>query len=177
MSITKISTVSVGAGGVASIDFNSIPGTMTDLLILLSVRGSVSAQSDEMLLTFNGSTSGYSYKQMYGSGSSPGSGGNGSAAFIAGLWQNLNTSTTSAFGSSSIYIPNYSGSTTKSITAENVSETNATGAYSSISTGFWTGTSAITSLSLKFGSGTIQQYSSATLYGVTKGSLAGVTVS
>lgn len=177
MSMTKIATVTVGGGGASSIDFNSISSSFTDLLLELSVRGSVSAQADEMLLTFNGSTSGYSYRQLYGSGSSAGSGSNGSASFIAGIWQDLNSSTSNTFGNGTLYIPNYAGSTNKTVMGDGVSETSATSAYGGIVAGLWSNTSAITSMSLKFGSGTLLQYSTATLYGITKGSLAGVTVS
>lgn len=177
MAVTKIQTVTVGAGGAASIDFTSIPGTYTDLMVVLSARGSVSAVADEMLLTFNSSASGYSARDLYGNGSSAASSSSSGAAFIAKIWMPLATATSNTFGSAQIYIPNYAGATNKSISSDSAAETNATTTYANIMAGLWANTSAITSITIKFGSGNIVQYSSATLYGIKSGSSGGVTVS
>ena len=49
-----IATVTVGAGGAASIDFTSIPGTYTDLLVLISARSTRSTDyRDELFIRFN----------------------------------------------------------------------------------------------------------------------------
>jgi hypothetical protein len=54
-------------GSVANIDFTSIPGTYTDLLIVASLRSSVADASG--LVTINNSGTTYTNKRLYGSGS------------------------------------------------------------------------------------------------------------
>ena len=172
--MTKIATVTVGSGGSASMDFNSIPQTFTDLLLVYSVRTDRSGLvQDNTTLKFNGSTANVTDRSLYG----PGSGSGLSATSTGGLTYAVGAgATASTFGNTAIYIPNYAGSTNKSYSGDSVTETNASGAFMSIVAGLWSQTAAITSLSITQ-VGTIQQYSSATLYGITKGSLAGVTVS
>jgi len=177
MAITKISTVTVGAGGAASIDFTSIPGTYTDLMIVLSGRSNATDVSggQSVRMRFNGTTTTYTSRILYGNGSS-------AASYSPAGWAGQvvpSNYTANVFSNCSIYIPNYAGSTAKSWSVDSVSENNATTDYLEIIAGLWNGTSAITSIALTIesGSASFQQYSSATLYGVTKGSLAGVTVS
>jgi hypothetical protein len=57
-------------GSVANITFSSIPSTYTDLVLDCSLRSDRAGDSDGTKLTFNGSTSGYTFKILYGSGSS-----------------------------------------------------------------------------------------------------------
>jgi len=174
MSMKKIATVTVGAGGAASIDFNSIPGSYTDLVLVYSIRTDRSGLvQDNTTLKFNGSSANFTDRSLYGAGS----GGGLSATSTGGLTYAVGAgATSSTFGNTTIYISNYAGSTSKTYAGDSVTETNATGAFMSIVGGIWAQTAAITSLSITQ-VGTIQQYSTATLYGVTKGSLAGVTVS
>jgi len=177
MSITKIATVTVGSGGAANIEFLSIPGTMTDLMVELSGRSSRTGYADdEVILRFNGSTSGYSYKELQGNGSSASSFGNTNNGIYRGAVP-ANNATSSTFSNNLIYIPNYAGSTNKSVSLDTTAENNATGTRMVIIAGLWSNTAAITSLTLTPEVGTFVQYSTATLYGITKGSLAGVTVS
>lgn len=177
MSITKIASVTVGAAGAASIDFNSIPGTMTDLMIVLSGRSNLPDYSggQSVRMRFNGTTTTYTSRILYGNGSS-------AASYAPAGWAGQVTPSNysaSIFSNCTIYIPNYAGTTVKSWSVDSVSENNATADYVEIIAGLWNGTAAITSISLTIesGSASFVQYSSATLYGVTKGSLAGVTVS
>ena len=98
--------------------------------------------------------------------------GNGSAInnFTGTTIQALATSsgdTASTFGNSEFYIPNYTGSTNKSISSDGVSENNATGAYTRLVAGLWSQTSAITSIDLVPDTGDFAQYSTAYLYGVS----------
>jgi hypothetical protein len=183
MAITKIQTVTVGSGGAASIDFTSIPSTYTDLMVVFSLRGTVAAGVSNAKLTFNGSTSSYSGRTLMGFGS-----GNGYSETnvdqFSSPWPFINfyanvgsTSTASTFSNGSLLVPNYAGSANKSVSIDWVNETNATGAWSGINAGLWSNTSAITSLSIGAYSGNWVEYSSATLYGVLKGSSGGVTVS
>lgn len=180
MAITKIATVTVGSGGASSIDFTSIPGTFTDLMVVLSGRLSVGYTGENLGLRFNGATSGYSDRYLVGSGSgTPGSGSNawsGSSIYAGQI--NATSSTANTFGNVSYYIPNYAGATNKSASIDFVYENNATTAQDGMVAGLWSSTSAITSVTLYApGGAPFVQYSSATLYGVTKGSSGGVTVS
>lgn len=179
MAITKIQTVTVGSGGAASIDFTSIPGTYTDLMLVYSVR-LTSAASEGVFITFNGNTSGYSSRDLYGSGSGNGASSTNPYGFTNKLFIGSTDSTaqtSNTFGSTLVYIPNYAGSSNKSVSADNVYENNATAAGIDVLAGLWSNTSAITSISTVSNNGNFVQYSSATLYGITKGSSGGVTVS
>lgn len=173
MSITKLAEVTVGAGGAASIDFTSIPGTYTDLMIQFSLRSSNSAATGPGYLTINGASTNRSGRLLYGSGSSTGS-STLTDHFLFDI--DGSTATASTFTNSTLYIPNYAGSTNKSISGDSVNENNATAANQYLFAGLWSNTAAITSLSLLSIGYNLVQYSTATLYGITKGS-NGVTVS
>jgi hypothetical protein len=157
------STVTVGAGGVATITFSAIPATYTDLLLKISARNA-GASLTGMYISFNGSSSGFSNKLVEG---------NGSAAASASLAQyigveNSGSATANTFSNGEVYIPNYAGSTNKSFSTDNVSENNSTLAYASLNAGLWSSTAAITSISLNIAVGqNFAQYSTATLYGIS----------
>jgi hypothetical protein len=170
---TLISSVTVGAGGASSIDFTSIPQTFTDLVIVYSGRSS--GNDTEFQIRFNSSTSNYTVRYLAGSGSSAYSGNLTAYSLTAQVSWNAATSNT--FGSTIITIPNYAASTNKSWSADSVSENNATTAYQTLYAGVWADTSAITSITLRdIGTDNHVQYSTAYLYGLTKGS-GGATVS
>lgn len=182
-----IQTVTVGSGGEASITFGSggtLPQDYTDLLIFFSLRSNLSTNGN-CGLQFNGLTTNQSGRALYGTGSSAGSfaistsGNQNILAYISDSSQTANT-----FGNGSFYIPNYTSSVAKSVSVDGVAENNATGAASSIMAGLWNATAAITSVTLvpvsgssNLPSGTFAQYSSASLFGITKGSDGIVTVS
>ncbi len=171
----KIQTVTVGAGGAATIDFTSIPQTYTDLKIVLSIRWS-DAGTDTLGVQFNSSTSGYSARWVTGNGASASSGSDTSSPLALG-YQALGGSgtTASVFGNAEIYIPNYTSSNNKSVMSDTVSENNATTAWQALNAGLWSNSAAITSVTLKpySGAGTFVQYSTATLYGVSNVPAAG----
>jgi hypothetical protein len=175
---TLISSVTVTAGGgAASIDFTSIPQTFTDLVVVYSLRNNAGAGgvSDFVQMDINGDTTSgnYAWKELYGTGSGRAT-QNGSAGVIGRYVQNA---TASVFGNGLVFIPNYTGSTGKTVSCESVTENNAAESYLSIMAMRWTGTATITSLSLKSNGGqTLSQYSTAYLYGTLKGS-GGATVS
>jgi hypothetical protein len=85
--------------------------------------------------------------------------------------------TANTFGNSSIYIPNYSGATNKSYSADGVNETNATQAFQELDASLWSNTASITQVTLSVENGNFVQYSSATLYGVKSGQSGTTTVS
>jgi len=165
----KIQTVTVGAGGAATIDFTSIPQTYTDLKIVVSARHTTSETSNDVLATINSSTSGFTARRLYGSGSSAASDTN---ARVVGMTVGA-SATASVFGNSEVYFPNYTSSNYKSYSADLVGETNASTAYQILIAGLWSNTDAITSISLAPGSGSFVQYSTATLYGVSNVPAAG----
>lgn len=176
MSMTLIQHIELGSAQ-ASITFNSIPQTFTDLVILISSRTATTntVVNNNVQVRLNGSTTGNSTRELFGTGSATGSASLSEirAGYTAGDGATANT-----FGSSYVYIPNYTSNVAKSVSAEGVSESNVVGAFMAIDAGLWTGTSAVTSIVLV--SGGDQNFlvnTSATLYGIRSGSSGGVTVS
>jgi hypothetical protein len=165
-----ISAVTVGSGGASSISFTSIPSTYADLVVKLSTRQSGSAVGNQLAITFNGSSSGYSRTLIYGDGSGAYTAGGSSESYARIAFAESSTYTANTFNNFEIYIPSYAGSNKKSFVSDAVSETNATAVESTaLYAGLWSNTSAITSLSISepTGSGTsFVQYSTAYLYGV-----------
>jgi len=161
---TKIAAVTVGAGGAASIDFTSIPSTYTDLCVKVSARGTDS--SGDLGIKLNTSSSSFSRRVLRGNGSAASS-TNASDNYIGGL--EPSTYTASTFGNAEIYIPNYAGSTNKSISVDSVTENNATEAFAFFVASLWSNSAAITGITLyPFTSGNLAQYSTAVLYGINK---------
>lgn len=161
----KIASVTVGSGGAATIDFTSIPATYTDLVLKLSSRTtytSVSYRFGE--LQFNGSAVNLSSRYLQGNGSTAAS-GNDTAIYF---WNNTATATASTFDNIEIYIPNYAGSTNKSVSIDGVTENNSTAVLSHLVAGLWSNTAAITSIKLDPNSGDFVEFSTATLYGISK---------
>lgn len=173
MSMTKIQQVIVGAGGASSIDFNSIPQTFTDLMILTSIRKSDAA--NYYGFAFNGSAANTSSLMFIGTGSIT-----GSFSYSASNKYNIfgyptsSNDTASTYGSGQIYILDYKSANAKSISLNSVSENNATGAIQQIKTGLWNSSAAVTSISIAAvndsldTSGTFAAGSSATLYGINR---------
>ena len=162
-----IATVTVGSGGAANIEFTSIPGTYTDLVVLISMRTNRSgAVGDNISLTYNNNTSSRSDVRLFGDGSSPASFTD--SALYAGI-ATAADATASTFGNTVIYIPNYAGSNNKSSSSDGVAENNGSQTSMNLGAELWSNSAAITSLKLESRfSATIQQHSTATLYGIKK---------
>jgi len=161
------SPIVVGSGGASSLVFSSIPNTFTDILIKISARTSVSSNQDNLNITFNGSTSGYTEKTILGTGSAANSYG-GSNPYIGWDYCAGANATANTFNNLELYIPNYAGSNYKSISMDSVEETNATAAYSNLTAGLWSNTAAITSVTFTPNSGAnLVQYTTAYLYGIS----------
>jgi len=151
------------SGSVASIEFTSIPATFTDLCLKVSARTATSSQSDEFYVQFNGSTSGLSYRSLIGR---PNAGDAVSNTSSSGYFDG-NTATASTFGNAEIYIPNYAGSTNKSVSVDSVNEDNSSTTRPTLNATLWSNTAAITSVKLISATASnILQYSTAYLYGV-----------
>jgi hypothetical protein len=164
------STVTVGSGGAANIDFSLIPSTYTDLVLKLSLRGSDANNYVNSRISFNGSTSGYTCKMVYGLGSGTPSSLNNSVtnAVDFSSYGTGSSATASTFGSVDVYIPNYAGSQNKSLSVDQVSENNATTAIAALTAGLWSNSAAINQITITPAVGTYVQYSTATLYGLSK---------
>ena len=165
-----IATVTVGSGGAANIEFTSIPGTYTDLVIQLSARSVRSSYIDYLRLDVNNNTSTiYSTRRLSAYGSTASSGSDSSQTF---LWTGIvpgATATSSTFGSTQIYVPNYAGNSNKSFSIESVLENNSgTDWEMAVIAGLASTTSAITSIKLYNQISNFAQYSTATLYGIKK---------
>jgi hypothetical protein len=169
-----IQTIEVGSGGSATITFSGIPQTYDDLLLLTSVR--TSAGDDNLYVRFNGSTSGYTHRNLLG---------NGSGAFSQtqsnqqpGVQvHGMIGSTANTFGNGQVYVPNYRSSTSKSVSSEGVGEQNSTTGYQFLVAGLWTGTAAVNTVTLYAqGGGNFVEYSSVSLYGIKRGASGQVNV-
>lgn len=165
MPITRIATTTVGSGGATSIDFTGIPGTAKDLLCLVSARSDLGGVAGSLQFRFNSDTSSnYAWMRLVGDGSAASASSFSSqTAFISSFGVNGSPATSNTFSTVAVYVPNYTASQAKSISAEGVAENNGTEAYQVLSTGRWSGTSAITSLSVFLG-GNFTQYTTASLY-------------
>jgi len=159
-----IASSTVGSGGASNITFSSIASTWTDLVLKLSMRSNKTDVDQLFTVQFNGSSSNLSSRRLEGDGSTATSGTSATIIYTIGTGGNATSNT---FGNAEIYIPNYAGSTNKSLSMDGVSETNATNVGSQLLAGLWSNTAAITSIVLTPNGGqTILQYSTAYLYGV-----------
>lgn len=164
-----ISSVTVGSGGATDITFSSIAADYTDLCLKVAFRTDEAQSIAPVVIQFNGNTSSYSSKELYGTGSGTGSASRG--VLNNGLYMGNGTggtATANTFGNMEIYIPNYAGSAYKSLSVDQVGEDNATTAYATMVAGLWSNTAAITSIKLYpyTGGAKFTQYSTAYLYGV-----------
>jgi hypothetical protein len=170
MTYTLISTVTVGAGGQATIDFNSIPQTYTDLMLVYSLRDNRADYTSIVALTINGLTTNRSFRNLSAGAGTPNT-GTGSTFWIGSI--NGASATANSFANGQSYISNYTSATYKSINTESVTETTGTQCENSLWANNWASTAAITSLSLSCPLGTLfSQYSTASLYGISGGALA-----
>ena len=151
------------AASAASVTFSNIPQSgYTDLKIVVSARTNAGNGSDQTLIKFNGSTTGYSAKLL---------GGTGSAALSVNLAQyampnDTTSQTANTFNNGEIYIPNYAGSNNKSYSAEGVQENNGTAAYAWMTAGLWSDASGITIIELYPNSDSYVAGSTFSLYGL-----------
>jgi len=159
-----ISSVTVGSGGAATIEFSSIPATYTDLVVKLSANSTTQTPR----VRFNNSSSSiYSERLLYGQGSSAASASNTNTAYFDWVALCINNGA-NIFSNSEFYIPNYAGSNNKSVSSDSVTEINSsTGNNLYLDAGLWASSAAITSIQMFFGSGNFLEYSTAYLYGIS----------
>lgn len=159
----KLIAKSTLGSAASTVTFDSIPSTATDLLFLVSPRGT---NYTELRLAFNtAATTDLTSRSIQGTGSSAVS---YSLARGYVCEMPVSTATANTFGNVEIYIPNYAGSTNKSYSATGVSENNATAAEIVATAGLWSNTSAITKVVFSCSTGQFAAESSFFLYGITK---------
>jgi hypothetical protein len=164
--MTKLATYTVGAGGDSSVSFSNIPQTYTDLHLVVSARDNRATVLDSTSsIKFNDSTTGYSYRVLYGSGSSASS---ANYSVYPTILQNSSGATSNTFSNCSIYIPNYTSPIYKSLSADSVDESNtSSGVYIWQVAGLWSNTSAINKITITPDTANnYVQYTTFTLYGV-----------
>jgi len=161
----KIASVTVGAGGAATMAFTSIPATYTDLALKISSRYSGGGYGTDMNISLNGSTSSFSSRRIYAYSNVAYSDTQSNVSGVV----NGSGSTSNTFSSNDLYFPNYASSANKSYMIDGVNENNSTTAYLlELSANLWSNTSAINAISIGLSSGNFEQYSTATLYGIKK---------
>ena len=151
----------------ATVTFSAIPGTYTDLLLKVSVRGD--AGGTDIKIQFNGSTASvYTYRRLYGDGTTLAT----SSTTTTNLINNMvaqSSYTANTFGNGEMYIPNYTSTNVKSVSIDGVNENNATGAIAALTAGLWNPATqaAITSIELEIDGGAdFVQHSTFYLYGI-----------
>jgi hypothetical protein len=102
---------------------------------------------------------------LYGTGSTTGSASISLAGLVWVFETVPSTATANTFSNGEIYIPNYTSSNFKSVSADNVQENNATAADGYLVSGLWSNTSPINSISIASGSN-FAQHSTFHLYGI-----------
>jgi hypothetical protein len=166
--MTLIETKTVGSGGSANIEFTglgSYASLYTDLKIVLSGRTNRSANGDDINISFNGLTTSFTSRFLYGNGASAIS---STGTRFAGI-VNAASDTASTFGNQEIYIPNYASSNNKSYSIDSVNENNGTTAFAVLTAGLWSNTAAITSISLTSNNAANWvEGTTASLYGISK---------
>ena len=169
-----IYTQTVGAGGAATVTFNNIPQTFTDLQVVISSRTTAAVTATDVFAFFNNDTGGanvYSGTRLIGSGSSASS--DRQTGINAMRWGTTvgTSSTSNTFSSTAVYVANYTTSTFKQVIVDAVDENNATATNSFLSAMLYFPSSptGITKILLGPLSGSFAQHTTVTVYGITKG--------
>jgi hypothetical protein len=156
----NIATNTLGSA-TKNITFSSIPATYTDLRIVLV--GTIQTAADYIEITFNGTTSGYSWTRLSGDGSTAASGRiTSNTKWVPNLPLGGSTTvpmliTTDIFS--------YAGSTFKTGLMETSADLNGSGVVIR-GVGLWQNTAAITSIKLEVQTYNFNSGTTATLYGI-----------
>lgn len=167
----SIATVTVGAGGAATVTFNSIPSTYQHLQIRGIGKWDTTANDISAIQwQLNGDTgSNYAYHYVRGSGSTTSATGVASQtnALSSSSMPTNNASYANMFGAVVFDLLDYTN-TFKYKTMRSLSGVDTNGGtygYINFSSGLWMNTSAVTSITIKL-DGSMAQYSSFALYGI-----------
>ena len=166
----SIATQTVGAGGVASVTFSSIPSTFTHLQIRAFARSATAAQTDGLRVRFNGDTaSNYARHVLYGDGTSALAAAAASGNLIGLTDITAASATANAFGVAISDILDYANTNKYKVTRTlGGGDTNsASFGQVDLFSGLWMSTTAINSINIFMNSGAnITQYSHFALYGI-----------
>lgn len=169
MTMSLVSTTTVGSGGAATITINSIPQTGDDLLVIFNLRQNVNRT--DAYFELNGVN--VNSRNLYGTGTGVFTQNILTDPLIGTV--NSDSYAPSTFSNGQLYIPNYKSSVNKTMSFEYATENNASANVLGISTGLAATTSPVTWIRLS-AYGTFMQYSTVSLYTITRGS-GGATVS
>lgn len=163
MTMTLIQHQELGSSQ-AAITFSSIPQTFTDLFLEVSVRSTNA--DDNLYFKFNNTTANTSWRNLlsFGTGIATQT---GSGYLAAG---GVRSGTASTFTNIAINIPNYTLAIPKSAMVESTSEDNSSTGYTFLVANLWSDNTAINRIDFYLQGGNLTQYSSVSLYGITKGS-------
>jgi hypothetical protein len=163
-----ISSVTVGSGGAANIEFTSIPATYQHLQVRLVARSSRAQNTDGLSIRLNGiSTNTYAYHNLNGDGSSATAAGSSSQPSVDdSIFLAANNLTSTIFAASVIDILDYASSSKNTTLRIFGGHDRNGGGVVTVSSGLFASTAAVTSIRLFPAVGSFQEYSTAALYGV-----------
>ena len=162
----SISTVTIGSGGAASVEFTSIASTYQHLQLRALTKRSATG-TENLRMEFNSSTTAatYAYHVLRGYGTGADAFGADTGQYI-GMNAVVSSANTSIFGATIIDILDYT-STSKNKVARSFSgyDTNGGGAVH-IQSMLWESTNAITGIKLYPETGNFAEFTSIALYGI-----------
>lgn len=154
----------------SSVTFKDIPQTgYTDLKVVFSARSNSAFAFDRGSVTFNGVTSGYSWRGFAADGTTAGSSNysNQTSLFNVSPSVNGGTATASVFGNAEIFIPDYTSSKAKSAFLEFVMDNmSSTAFFLGFDAGLTTITNPVKSITIAPTLGSLVVGSSFSLYGI-----------
>ena len=167
MANTYEKIASISTYGVLFYEFTAIPATYTDLMIRSSIRTDRPSTHETLLLQFNSTNSNRTNRRIYAYGTSATA--DGVETTMYGGQASAASNTASCFGSGTVYITNYTTARDKMSTELGASQSNNTNKILDLNVNRWNDSAAITTIRLTPENGyTIQQYSTADLYGIKK---------
>lgn len=155
-----IASTTLGSAA-ADVTFSSVPGTFTDLVLVISGRKSTGTGTDDYKLNFNSDTgSNYSQTFLFGNGSSASSGRNSNLAY--GPVGRFASSTASGPSVNVIHIMSYANSNVfKTILDSSASEADVIRRVV-----LWRSTNAITSIKIEGSLASLGSGTTLSLYGI-----------
>jgi hypothetical protein len=164
---TLIGSTTIGSGGVTTLTFSSIPTTYNDLMLYSNARVSQSGRTDGQAI-MNSVTSGYRFffVEGYATNTVYTSVSNGTSQ--QDILMNQSDHTTNYFSTSQIYISNYKSTGIKPTSSYQCSPSNSSANfYIQTATSVFPSGAAINSLTISPKGGSIVQFSSFHLYGIS----------
>ena len=168
-SFESIATVTVGAGGSASVSFTSIPATYTQLQVRGIARSTRATNEDSITTRFNNDSGAnyFSYHEVYGDGSSASAGaGSSSGTGIGFGYIAAASSSANIFGVAVIDVLDYLNTNKNKVPRILAGYDRNGGGIIALTSGLWRNTAAINRIDLIPASGNFTQYSSFALYGI-----------